>query len=84
MAEYLSYRESAKFLGKSVVTIKRWRRNGMPMLWEVRDGQRYRVVEKQVLQAWWRQRLAADPVWRHVLRRRIAEREDASGDEGPR
>lgn len=78
MAEYLSYREAARLTHKSVISIKRWRRNGMPMGWEIRDGQRYRVVEKKILQKWWRERMAADPVWQAKLRKQRNSTEDAT------
>lgn len=75
MDEWLSYREAAKLTGKSIVSIKRWRRNGMPMGWEIREGQRYRVVRKAILQKWWRERMTADPVWQNKLRRLLNENE---------
>lgn len=64
----LTYREAAVRVGRSVRTLWRWRRNGMPMSWDVRDGQRVRVVDERVLLAWWRERLRNDPV--HQLRMR--------------
>lgn len=69
MGEQLSYREAAKKVHRSVLTIKRWRRNGMPMSWERRNGQNMRVVEKDTLLAWWRQRLTADPIHQAKMRR---------------
>lgn len=78
MTEYLTYREAAKVARRSVITIKRWRRNGMPMGWQVRDGQRHRVVEESILKKWWRERMTADPVWQARLRRTIREREEAA------
>ncbi|GAA3948026.1 hypothetical protein [Microbacterium soli] len=78
MAEYLTYREAAKVTRRSVVTIKRWRRNGMPMGWEMRDGQRHRVVDERILKTWWRERMTADPVWQARLRKMRREREEAT------
>lgn len=78
MAEYLTYREAAKVAHRSVITIKRWRRNGMPMSWQVREGQRHRVVDEAVLKQWWRERMIADPVWQARLRKMRREREDAT------
>lgn len=76
MGELLTYREAAKVTRRSVLTIKRWRRNGMPMGWQVREGQRHRVVEEATLKAWWRDRMAADPVWQARLRKMQREREE--------
>lgn len=78
MAEHLTYREAAKVTRRSVVTIKRWRRNGMPMGWETRDGQRHRVVEENTLKQWWRERMTADPVWQARLRKTLRERDEAT------
>lgn len=78
MAEQLTYREAAKVTRRSVVTIKRWRRNGMPMGWETRDGQRHRVVDERTLKKWWRDRMTADPVWQARLRKMRREREEAT------
>lgn len=64
----LSYREAAARVRRSPKTIKRWRRQGMPMTWEIREGQRVRVVDEEVLLAELRRRLFADPV--HQLRMR--------------
>lgn len=66
---WLSYAEAAKRVKSSDRTVKRWRREGMPMSWRVDDaGQRYRVVELEVLLAWWRERMAASPVHFYRLR----------------
>lgn len=48
----LTYREAARRVKRSIRTINRWRRGGMPMEWETRDGQRFRVVDETVLLAW--------------------------------
>lgn len=66
----LSYREAAARVRRSRRSIRRWRLSGMPMGWELRDGQRVRVVDEEVLLAWFRGRLAADPV--HQARMRAA------------
>lgn len=67
---YFSYREAARATRRSVMTIKRWRRHGLPMGWETREGQRVRVVREDVLKAWWRERMTHDPVWQNKMRRR--------------
>lgn len=74
----VTYREAAARVHRSPRAIKRWRCNGMPMGWEVRDGQRCRVVEEGILLAWWRGRLRADPVHQARLRRMSAD--DATFD----
>ncbi|MBW9093124.1 hypothetical protein JNB62_05465 [Microbacterium jejuense] len=58
----LTYRQAATRVRRSIKTIKRWRRNGMPMGWELQHGQRVRVVDEEVLLGWFRGRLLADPV----------------------
>lgn len=65
----LTYREAAKRVGRKRRAIQYWRARGMPMGWEVRDGQRVRVVEEHVLLAWWRERLKHDPVHQQRLRK---------------
>lgn len=69
MAEYLTYREAAKRVRRSIRSINRWRRQGMPMGWEIRDGQRVRVVDEQTLLKWWRDRLTAWPPHQYRLRK---------------
>lgn len=64
----LTYVEAARRVRRSVRTIKRWRRAGMPMGWS--NG--FRVVEEDVLLAWWRARLDAWPT--HQYRLRAAQR----------
>ena len=73
MAEYLTYREAGALVKRSPRTIRYWRHQGMQMTWEERDGQKVRVVEKTVLQAWFRERLANWPTHRYRLRKLLAE-----------
>lgn len=47
------------------------------MTWEVRNGQRVRVVELTVLQSWLRQRLKNDPVHQQKMRALRAAQMDA-------
>lgn len=68
----LTYRQAATRTRRSIRTINRWRKRGMPMAWDVRGGQRVRVVEERVLLAWWRDRMTADPVHQIRLRRALA------------
>ena len=68
MAE-LTYREAAARVKRSVRAIKRWRSNGMPMTWATRDGQRVRVVDEEVLLAWFRARLQSWPPHQYRLRK---------------
>jgi hypothetical protein len=48
----------------------------MPMGWEQRDGQMVRVVEREVLQAWFRARLIAWPAHRWKMRTKLAALND--------
>jgi hypothetical protein len=73
MGEKLTYREAARRVDRSVRAINRWRRNGMPMGWEIRDGKRVRVVELDTLLAWWRARMNAWPPHQYRLRRMRTE-----------
>lgn len=66
---WLTYREGALRVRRSVRTLWRWRKQGMPMSWGMRDGQRVRVVREEVLLAWWRDRMNADPVHQQRLRK---------------
>ena len=71
----LTYREAARAVHRSVRTLWRWRKQGMPMGWGIRDGQRVRLVREDVLFAHLRARLMADPV--HQLKmRKLAQLED--------
>lgn len=69
MDEWLTYREAATRTRRSIRSINRWRRGGMPMQWDTRDGQRVRVVRLDILLAWWRERMSADPAHQYRLRR---------------
>jgi phage terminase Nu1 subunit (DNA packaging protein) len=75
MAEYLTYREAAVRTKRSIRSINRWRRGGMPMEWEKRGDQRVRVVRLDILLAWWRDRLNSDPAHQYRLRRMRAEQD---------
>lgn len=71
--EYLTYKQAAARVSSSVRTIRNWASWGMPMRWQVIDGQRTRVVELEVLLAFWRERMAASPVHFYRMRKRLAE-----------
>lgn len=64
----LTYRQAATRMRRSIETIKRWRRNGMPMGWAIQHGKRVRAVDEKVLLGLFRGRLAADPVHRARMR----------------
>lgn len=67
---HLTYREAAKRVGRSTLTIKRWRRRGLlPMGWGVQNGQRVRVVAETELLRCFRERLKADPVHQRIMAR---------------
>ncbi|MBU3994791.1 MAG: hypothetical protein KKF42_03280 [Actinobacteria bacterium] len=63
--KWLTYRQAAHRVGRSVDTIKRWRRYGMAMSW---DQRRRRVEDEGTLLSEYRKRLDHDPV--HQLRLR--------------
>lgn len=75
MSEYLTYRQAAKRVGRSVRTIKRWRKSGMPMRFNA-DG--LRVVELEVLQEWWRDRMNAWPPHQYRIRRELKRMSEQS------
>jgi hypothetical protein len=54
----------------------------MPMGWEIRDGQRVRVVEEKILLAWWRQRLQNWPT--HQYRLRALQASEAAAQDATR
>lgn len=64
----LTYREAARRVERSIRTLWRWRKQGMPMGWGIRDGQRVRLVREDVLLSWWRARMLADPVFQLRMR----------------
>lgn len=75
MTEWLTYREAAQRVHRSTLTVKRWRRRGqLHMSWEIRNGQRVRVVQEEHLLACWRERMKSDPV--HQQRIAQARREE--------
>lgn len=74
----LTYREAARRVRRSIRTINRWRRAGMPMSWETRDHQRVRVVDEDTLLAWWRNRLDANPAHQYRMRRLREQQSSAS------
>lgn len=83
MAEPLTYREAARKVKRSVRAIKRWRAQGMPMSWDIREGQRVRVVEERILLAWFRARLTAWPPHQYRLRKLRAQDDDTSDRNEP-
>lgn len=73
MAEYLTYREAGALVKRSPRTIRYWKQQGMATILIEKEGQMVRVVEKTVLQAWFRQRLMNWPTHRWRLRKKLAE-----------
>lgn len=69
---YVTYREAARIVHRSTRTVRYWRQHGMPMEWEMREGQLVRVVDEDLLRAWWRDRLEAWPTQRWRLRAKLA------------
>lgn len=70
-----TYRGAAARVNRSIRTIKRWRREGMPMTWDTTGR---RIVQEQTLLAEYRRRLQADPV--HQQRIRAITRDTPSDD----
>lgn len=68
---WLTYREAARRVGRSVRTIRRWKRNGMQTV--LRDGRRY--VEEETLLAWWRDRMTAWPPHQYRIRAKLRHAE---------
>lgn len=77
MPKQLTYREAAKRTGRAYNTIRHWRRQGMPMGWEIRNGQKVRTVDEAVLLRWWRQRLKNWPAHQYRLRALQSQQTDA-------
>lgn len=82
MPRFLTYKQAARRVGRSIETVKRWRRDGLPMV--NRDG--YAVVSEDELLAWFRARLLADPVHQIRMRRvrREEDRQESARAEGAR
>ncbi len=53
MPKLLTYREAAKSIGRTTRAIRYMRQDGMPMGWDIRHGQRVRVVDEQILLKHW-------------------------------
>lgn len=70
---WLSYREAGALVKRSPRTIRYWKSQGMRTELIERDGQKIRVVEKTILQAWFRDRLMNWPTHRWRLRKKLAE-----------
>ncbi|AVL96916.1 MULTISPECIES: hypothetical protein [Microbacterium] len=69
----LTYREAAQRVRRSRRTIRHWKLQGMRMGWDRRDGQLVRVVDEDVLLAWWRDRMDNDPVWQNRVRAKLRD-----------
>lgn len=78
---WLDYKEAAVRVRSSEATMRRWAAAGMPMIWGERSGQRARLVDEEVLLAWWREKLTTAPV--HYYRRRRRSREQGLPDPDP-
>lgn len=74
MTKWLTYSEAAHRVGRTTRNIRRWHADGMVMEWRTgSDNQRERVVDEEVLLAWFRDRLKASPT--HYYRVRAIARE---------
>lgn len=74
MEPHFTYHGAAKRVGRSTRTIKRWRRNGMPM---TLDAEGRRIVAESILLDTYRAHLAAWPTHQYRLR---ARRQVATND----
>lgn len=72
-ATWLTYRQAARRVHRTIRTIRRWKKNGMPTI--LRSGVRY--VEEETLLAWWRDRLMADPAHRWRMRKHARHAEES-------
>lgn len=69
---WLTYRQAARRVHRTVRTIRRWKRNGMP----TRLDRGVRYVEEETLLAWWRARMIADPAHRWRMRAKMRHAEE--------
>lgn len=83
MPKQLTYREAAKRIGRTTRAIRYMRQDGMPMGWDIRNGQRVRVVDEQVLLKHWRQRLKNWPPHQYRLRRARQQEAAQAEQEAP-
>lgn len=71
---WLGYAAAARRVKSSKNTIRRWAREGMPMEWRLSGaGQRERVVDEEILLAWWRRKMSESPVHQNRIRRRFLD-----------
>lgn len=63
-----TYRSATKRVGRSERTIRNWRVSGIPMGWQVIEGQRTRVVREDILLKHFRQHLTNSPLHQNRLR----------------
>ena len=66
----LTYEVASKRLGRSVRTLKRWQREGMPTALDARGR---RLVRQDVAEKWKREKLGNWPPHQYRLRRLLAE-----------
>lgn len=72
---WLTYREAAKRVERSIRAINRWRRGGhLTMGWDERDGRRVRVIEQESLLKCFRERLQSNPAHQWRMRTEAAKR----------
>lgn len=62
---WYTYREASARVGRSLVTVKRWRRHGMAMSW---DRQGRRIVDHGTLLRWLRETSERNDENRKILR----------------
>lgn len=70
---WYTYRQASARVARSTVTVKRWRRRGMPMSW---DQQGRRIVSHETLLRWLRETTERNDQNRKVARRMPVWAED--------
>ncbi len=71
--QWLTKKQAAKRVGMSLRTIHNWRLEGMPMPLQMVEGQRMRVVDEDVLLAFWRDRMQTTAWHFYRVRKRLAD-----------
>lgn len=62
---WYTYREASVRVNRALVTVKRWRRHGMPMTW---DPQGRRIVDHHTLLQWLRETSERNDENRKIMR----------------
>ncbi|WZH38765.1 MAG: hypothetical protein PIR02_08840 [Microbacterium enclense] len=68
-----TYKSAAERVNRSERAIRLWGQAGMPMDWQVIDGQRTRVVREDILLKTWQQKMRDNPAHQNKLARKRRE-----------